>query len=241
MSGFVAARYEPPRWLLRCLAAGVFTVSSQEELVELLAFLLFFGGSKEGVTALRIFNCEISADIAAAFAACPYLPNLKVLELNGCDMSTEALEILLSWRALEGLKDLSLSACSLGPDDIVAVARCTFLRYLRALDLSGNRVGGVGAEALGASPHLLALEELTLSAAGLDDNEVRLLANGGGLRSVHRLSIELNPRLTEAGARAIASSEGFGGLGKIHLDGAVVNDDVSSAFGARGVDLAALF
>jgi uncharacterized protein (TIGR02996 family) len=104
---------------------------------------------------------------------------------------------------LRGLERLHLSDLKLGDAGSEALAGAAALCPLRALWLTQNKIGDRGAAHLAASPHFAGLTELDLWKNGLSDAGVRAVLASPALRGVRQLELGDNPKVTDAGARAI--------------------------------------
>ena len=113
---------------------------------------------------------------------------------------------------------------------------------LESLDLAGSLVGDAGPAALAGYPHLDALRRLDLSksdtrlayidAARITDAGARVLASLPALAGLRWLNLA-NNALTDAGAQALLASPHLGGLGHLNLKGSRVGTDTQRAFRKR--------
>jgi uncharacterized protein (TIGR02996 family) len=115
-------------------------------------------------------------------------------------------------------------------DLLLGFTECPHLTDLRSLDVSGNNdMGDEGLSQLVGSgptsrrsaratpPGLLRLETLNVSETGLGDEAVEALVDSPVARTLTRLDLSENPRITSAGVRALFGSDLGGRLTELHL------------------------
>ncbi len=132
---------------------------------------------------------------------------------------------------LRGLERLHLNDLKLGEAGAEALAGAAALRPLRVLWLTQNKIGDRGAAHLAASPHFTELTELDLWKNGLSDAGVRALLASPALRGVRELELGENPKVTDAGARAIL--EDGRAWQKVGLAGTQVSSALQEQVAAR--------
>jgi uncharacterized protein (TIGR02996 family) len=100
-----------------------------------------------------------------------------------------------------------------------ALSHCPHLGRVRELDLCGNDLGNGGLNLLLRSRHLLNVERLDLSHNGLDGAAPRILAEAGTIPRLRDLGLSGNPKLGEAGAKALEPLRELAPLRRLDLSG----------------------
>lgn len=93
----------------------------------------------------------LTADGAAALAACPHLGRLEVLELEGCLIGDEGLDTLARSPRLPRLIELDVSGNEISEVGVRSLVGSPLWPRLRRLVLGGNPIGDESAELLAAA------------------------------------------------------------------------------------------
>jgi uncharacterized protein (TIGR02996 family) len=152
----------------------------------------------------------------------PHLINLVELDFDDNEIRREGLRAVTQ-ADLPRLKSLNLRANLLEDDAMEVLAGSEFLARLHTLELTHNPFTDAGVATLAASPHVAGLKTLDLGTNEyLGDGSAIALAESphlGGLASLSLGGSPYPPRrnetprsVTEAGARALASSSTLSGL-----------------------------
>lgn len=124
-------------------------------------------------------------DELAELAGCPWLAQLRHLDLSNNFLRDAGGQLLVRSPHLAGLTGLNLSSTALGNAGVQALARSPNLRGLRELYLSDNRIGAGGGRALAESPLAGQLRTVHLRFNDFGAETVALLrrAFGGRVRA----------------------------------------------------------
>jgi Ran GTPase-activating protein (RanGAP) involved in mRNA processing and transport len=149
-----------------------------------------------------LWRCELTDEVVAALFRSPWLNQLRLLELTWNPLTTRALDVLASSAALQHLHTLHIGG-------LASQVRTS---------LNGKGIG-----ALASSPHLTRLDTLALTATGLGDPEMRLLADAFRLPNLRRLALRGNA-IGPDGIEALASSPVLADLRFLDLCGNPIGD-----------------
>jgi uncharacterized protein (TIGR02996 family) len=106
-------------------------------------------------------NHRFNADLQAVFASA-HCPRLRRLELVTCQLGPRGAKALADCPHLASLTHLGLMDNYIGDEGLAALADSPYLTALRSLGIGLNDLGPAGVEALAASVSLGGLEELIL-------------------------------------------------------------------------------
>jgi hypothetical protein len=162
------------------------------------------------------------AELAAGAAA---LPHLRRLNLEFSNLTARGMEALVASPLADRLEDRDLSHNEIGPAGIEVLADSPRLARLKCLNLASCAEGGKGKAAAGKavrrlceSPHLAALKALRLYHCGLDDaNLAQVCRSRPAFRLAELSLLAQYPRLTDAGAEALAAWPGLAPVRRLIL------------------------
>lgn len=129
----------------------------------------------------------------AEFVCCPYLANLRSLDLRGWDLGVEGARVLASSPNSASLTELKLDGTGLGDQGVQVLVESPYLTGLTHLDLASNEIGDAGALALACSPHLKGLSVLHLGHNNIHDEGVWALVESPYLSRPIRVVLYDNP------------------------------------------------
>jgi uncharacterized protein (TIGR02996 family) len=178
---------------------------------------------------------EAKSRAARALADCPYLENLRRLELRDTRIGDEGVELLAGWPCLANLTELDLRSNILTDASARALAASPLTR-LQALDLGGvdpyhggdNLIGAEGVRALAQSPNLRHLHSLELDWNQLHDDAARELAAATHLSELRHLNLWAN-NIGPEGVAALAASTVFPSLARLDLQANWIGPDGAAA------------
>jgi Ran GTPase-activating protein (RanGAP) involved in mRNA processing and transport len=239
LPALLAGQPQPRFRLARRLS---FLTSAPEQLARALAL-----PELAPLTALDVgYLGEGAAEIIRIVARSPVLRRVRSFEVHGISLAQGELEVLLEAGALASVQELSLAGCGLeaahlrklveslsggplrslnlsynplGDDGTQVLAGWPGARALRQLVLEKCKVGTEGAAALGSSPHLGALEELTVGAdPAWGEAGLRRFLQSFQLLQLRKLQLQAH-ELGDAGAQALAACAGLAKLESLDLRG----------------------
>jgi uncharacterized protein (TIGR02996 family) len=196
--------------------------------------------------ALDLTRNQITDAGARALAASPSLAGLRKLSLWGNQLTDEGFRALVQSPHLVALTHLEVGLYGMPSRfteaSLRALAQSPAPPRLTALDLGGSLVADPGLAALAGYPHLDALRRLDLSksatrlayidAARITDAGARLLASLPALGGLRWLNLA-NNALTDAGAQALLAAPHLAGLGHLNLKGSRISAETQRAFRQR--------
>lgn len=154
-----------------------------------------------------------STQAAQAFASAPHAAHLEGLVLPGVDL--EGLTALSGSESLSGLRSLSLTGAEDLGDEGAEVLAKTRLSLAR-LYLSATGLSDEGVTVLARAKPLQPLEFLALNRNGLSDEGAGALAASKALTNLQRLELERN-ELSEEGALAFRPAKALPKLRHLNL------------------------
>jgi uncharacterized protein (TIGR02996 family) len=195
--------------------------------------------------ALDLSRNELTEAGAHALAAAPALASLRTLTLSRNQLTDGAFQALVQSPDLQALTSLSVGqewSSPLTDLSLRALAQARRPPRLATLDLEGALVSDAGLASLAGYAHLDALRRLNLAkaparlphidAARITDAGARLLASLPALAGLRWLSLA-NNALTDAGAQALLAAPHLAGLGYLNLKGSRASADTQRAFRKR--------
>jgi uncharacterized protein (TIGR02996 family) len=175
---------------------------------------------------------EMAANVEA-LVGCPYLGDLRRLQLTGWQITPPAARALAraNWPALTTLR-LTVTPHQIrweGEEIFTAGPLLAGVEWLSLTD--APRAGAEAAASLAASPYLRRLRVLEAWSSGLGDAGARALAGCPGLTGLRALHLGHNG-IGAAGATALAASPHFRALERLYLDGNQIGDAGAEALAA---------
>jgi uncharacterized protein (TIGR02996 family) len=165
---------------------------------------------------------SLSADAAAALARCPYLAELRDLDLNahepGAGLGARGVRRLANSRYLHRLTALRLRWQCITDDGARALADSPLLPHLRLLDLGAiHELTDAGLLALLTSPGARSLKSLNIEHSRLSSDVMDALVAWGGHAGPVSLSVGDSQSMEEA---RLAAAPWLGGLRDLGIGGA---------------------
>ncbi len=196
--------------------------------------------------ALDLARNQITDAGARALAASPSLRRLRDLDVHSNPLTDEGFRALVQSPNLADLTRLRAGVdqgtTPLTDVSLRALAQSPCPPRLATLDLGGTLVSDAGLAALAGYSHLDALRRLDLSksstrlayinAARITDAGARVLASLPALAGLRWLDLA-NNALTDAGAQALLASPHLAGLGYLNLKGSRISAEAQRAFRKR--------
>ncbi len=156
--------------------------------------------------AVRRVRLVEAARHISCVAQCPYLANVRELDLCGNDLGNGGANVLLRSPHLGRVESLDLSFNGLCDGGAAVVARSRSTPRLRALYLTDNgQISGKGIESLATSPHLAGLRVLDVSGNDVNDAGVQAIVESRFLTKLHTLRLHGN-QIGDAGAVRLAGA-----------------------------------
>jgi Ran GTPase-activating protein (RanGAP) involved in mRNA processing and transport len=147
------------------------------------------------VEALTLWYADMGKTGGRALGSCPYLANLKTLNLQENHLGDSGLRQLVgdADQIFPRLTHLDLRSAGIGPGGARALAGSPLLGRLTELSLEGNELGNVGVEALAGSRHAgPTLAVLDLSSTSIGARGIQALSESPLLAGLTSLSLRWN-------------------------------------------------
>ncbi|WNG35605.1 TIGR02996 domain-containing protein [Archangium violaceum] len=227
----VLLRENEAAWRGRLTALGVFDFQFSRGFVEEVGLteraLAEHGEALFALEPVHRLRLEVrDGEGLARAAAQPWFEQVRWLKLTGEEGADSAVRALASAAHAGRLEGLVLP--QVDPDGVAALVESVVLTGLRSLSLTGNDgFGDECAEALAESR--LSLVRLYLSATGLSDEGVSVLARAKPLRSLELLALNRN-EISDEGAQALAASKALANLQRLELKDTQVDEEGALAF-----------
>jgi uncharacterized protein (TIGR02996 family) len=136
----------------------------------------------------------------------PLLAQVREIVICSGEFGDGGLNVLLRSPYLHQVQSLDLSFCGLSDGGVRLLASLATLPRLRRLFLNDNqRITSVGISSLACSSRLSRLQELDISANGIDGTGIERLANSTAVFRLHTLRLRAN-RIGDDGCLALARS-----------------------------------
>ncbi|MCI0704403.1 MAG: TIGR02996 domain-containing protein [Planctomycetia bacterium] len=176
------------------------------------------------------FTTALTSKFASALARAKF-PRLAVLGVPGSGIKFDAFRELLKADWFAQLSVLDLSATSVGDKSVRALAAHPVAKTLRILRLGGNTFGAAGLNAIakpGAFPELTTLDLGSYSKQKAPAAEIAKILSACQFPRLRHLNLS-GWRVSNSGAKALATNPTFAGLTRLNLESCGIGDSGAEA------------